>query len=689
MLSLTKYISRSSEAIENTEMAPRTCHGCHGPLNSGHQDYPSGWQRCPLPHWDGCPGGVLGGKAANGSEWKACPEGYEPGARSGTCQGDLKDSELEGSETEGEDNKMGDNRRESGNESYLGDHDENTDDEANELKNLEAANILLKRQLEERERVAKSEHARKLAMLKEENIILTQAMGGDIGGGRPKDLSSKTSASSRLKSKKKKSKTSVMVQEHATRNQLRSSEYRPEDASFYTGINIKGIRKIPALSSEVETLVEKVQQSAPSLDRRPSFVQLRPSPALARAESRNVEDVMVEHEYVYQRLEDGALKKVRVINTPVKANVYSEKSGTCGTLRRHESPVYRHEEDDDPETSSDEECDEEPAHGYRFKWRRDENGEKYFVEEKLVCKSNLHPGMVYRYVKDPATGRSYKRLVWKSDPKKELVPEWVVDPDTGNQVKMLVPKPVNSGKIEENHVSVKADSRNFVTPDSNHTRVFRAKTQSSHLQEEKQGKMPTIIQYARDCPVSWTSKVTSDKLNLGLWCWAYVAELLASRTGQAPPLQQGELEARLQHYLNVLEIALQPGNAAEFDNQSWRVARLYAEKVQQKLERGDSWLGFGAKYGSDSHPHELMAAEKELAFKPKKKDDEKKPKDEKKKTCTTWNSSVVEGKCEYEVQNEGKICNRRHECSWCKDKGKTSLRHQRSFCRLRISAEEQ
>ena len=203
--------------------------------------------------------------------------------------------------------------------------------------------------------------------------------------------------------------------------------------------------------------------------------------------------------------------------------------------------------------------------------------------------------------------------------------------------------------------------------------------------------MPSIIQFARDCPVSWTSKVTSDKLNLGLWCWAYIAELLASRTGQAPPLQQGELEAKLQHCLNVLEIALQPGNSTEFDNQAWRVARLYAEKVQQKLDRGDSWLGFGAKYGTDSHPHELMAAEKELSSRPKKKEDEKlKPtKDEKKKTCTTWNTSAVEGKCDYEVQNDGKSCNRKHECSWCKDKGKSSLRHQRSFCRLRIAAEEQ
>jgi predicted transcriptional regulator len=99
------------------------------------------------------------------------------------------------------------------------------------------------------------------------------------------------------------------------------------------------------------------------------------------------------------------------------------------------------------------------------------------------------------------------------------------------------------------------------------------------------------------------------------------------------------------------------------------------------------------KYGSDSQPHELMAAEKELAPKVvvKKKEEVKlKPKeDSKKRSCTTWNSSSVEGKCEYETQYEGRSCARRHECTWCKDKGKGSLSHQRSFCRLRIAVGEQ
>jgi hypothetical protein len=120
------------------------------------------------------------------------------------------------------------------------------------------------------------------------------------------------------------------------------------------------------------------------------------------------------------------------------------------------------------------------------------------------------------------------------------------------------------------------------------------------------------------------------------------------------------------------------------------VARLYAEKVQQKVERGDTWLGFESRYGSDSQPHELMAAERELAAKiPKKKEKDDPRGSQEKRPCTTWNTSSVEGKCEYEVQNDGRSCSRRHECTWCKEKGKRSLHHQRSFCRQRIAAGDQ
>ena len=55
--------------------------------------------------------------------------------------------------------------------------------------------------------------------------------------------------------------------------------------------------------------------------------------------------------------------------------------------------------------------------------------------------------------------------------------------------------------------------------------------------------------------------------------------------------------------------------------------------------------------------------------------------------CTTWNSSTVEKKCDWMVKNPDKgKCNRRHDCSYCLDKGLGSFNHQKSFCGKRIAA---
>ena len=472
----------------------------------------------------------------------------------------------------------------------------------------------------------------------------------------------------------------------------------------------KGIRKLPGARSEVDDLIDLVQQKAPSLDRRPSFI---PNQTLEHSKKKFVPeqpegDLLLEQGFVFQQGSDGTLRKVRVVPGPVRQSTGS--SGRIGAGGRQ--PVFSDQESD-PETSGDEDCDDEPRPGHKFRWRRDAGGDKYYVEELV---KNTSPEMVYKYVRDVDTGRSYKRLVLKNDPDRELVRQWVIDPNTGKKVQMLVPTTSSSstsrpqsGKQSSGRRGGKGQFSDqpgqfhcsaLVTPESQMLKPLQptfSVAQPSAPTEDKQGKMPNIVTYARNCPIAWTKKVTSDKLNMGLWCWAFVAELLATRTGQAPTLLPGELEARLQHYLNVLEIALQPGSAAEFDNHAWRVARLYAEKVQHKIDRGETWLGFQGRYGADSQPHELMAAEKELApkvyKKPKNEDDKSgfKQKDDKsaKRTCTSWNTSSVEGKCDWEVQNENRACSRRHECSWCKEKGKKSLAHQRSFWRQRIAAGDQ
>ena len=231
--------------------------------------------------------------------------------------------------------------------------------------------------------------------------------------------------------------------------------------------------------------------------------------------------------------------------------------------------------------------------------------------------------------------------------------------------------------------------------------VRKEERQSSFVSGDldKQGKetrLPSLVQFARDCPVSWTTKVTSGGLNPVLFSWAYIAELLATRTGQAPYLQEGELEARLQHFLSVLEVTLQTTTQTDFTSDSWKIARLYHQKVQDKVDAGIySWQQLSDQWGTATLPHELMAANAELAPKGGKKSPEKRlkrrgdndAKTEEKRLCSSWNNSDTRGKCKWEAENEGRKCNRQHYCSWCKSELSQTNSHQKAFCKKRIEKE--
>ena len=226
-----------------------------------------------------------------------------------------------------------------------------------------------------------------------------------------------------------------------------------------------------------------------------------------------------------------------------------------------------------------------------------------------------------------------------------------------------------------------------------------------HDESERQGKgtVPELVHYARECPVHWTSKITTQNMNVVLWSWAYVAQILATRVGQAPAMQDGELEARLQHFLSVLEITLQTSSQSDFPSDAWKVARLYHTKVQQKLDSGvTDWLQMNEQWGASTLPHELMAANAEAGYQPKKAskprgDDSTgkgaasgKSKDDKlKRLCPSWNTSETRGKCWFELEHEGLNCKYTHHCTYCKSKKLNPVNHQRHFCKRRLEDEEE
>ena len=159
------------------------------------------------------------------------------------------------------------------------------------------------------------------------------------------------------------------------------------------------------------------------------------------------------------------------------------------------------------------------------------------------------------------------------------------------------------------------------------------------------------------------------------------------------------MEARLQHFLSVIEVTLQTTSQSDFASDSWKVARLYHQKVQDKVDAGVySWLDLSKQWGTATLPHELMAANAELAPRQAtRKKGEKSPKgrknDDKKgfsqELCFTWNNSNTQGKCKYEVDNKGQKCIKQHYCSWCKAEHNVTSFHQKAFCRKRLEKENE
>ena len=54
----------------------RQCHGCHGPCDASHKGYPTGAERCPLDHYEGCEGGITAGFDRLDQKWRGCPDDF-------------------------------------------------------------------------------------------------------------------------------------------------------------------------------------------------------------------------------------------------------------------------------------------------------------------------------------------------------------------------------------------------------------------------------------------------------------------------------------------------------------------------------------------------------------------------------------------------------------------------------------
>ena len=652
----------------------------------------SGLKQCTLGHYELCPGG-----RKTGPQWTGCPsvdteESDTDGADLGkTFEHDLENKIVNEKLTEENSvnpynvvKTMLDEAKEA-DQIVIDDDDgdgdsESTDDEENKILQseieklriqVESDALKLKADKKEKKRLNRErlerEKAELLRMSKtQQKLSSTRVNGPPVIKGA--DHLHKQAA------------------DLAARQQQEAAVRRAAMQSGTDNITIGKIRSLPGASSEVENLLARLQALVPSLARAPSAPSVsgptfQPSGVLSGPSAQGDE---YDTDFVFH---PGRGKFVPVVHSPVRPKGSSHQhqgGGASGGLV----------DDECDETSADEDCPIEPPPGYCLVWKRDDSGEKYFTQKKV--KQSLD--MVQTYVCDDATGRWYKRNIPRADFDK-------IQPSSG---KLAKPSVNSSTPGYKDHRCSSPSPVPFVRR-GQRTPVASAPTPQADrvpgivpIDPERQGKdnkVPDRVQWARNCPVNWTNKVTSANINVVLWAWSFVAEILATRTGMAPNLESGELEARLQHFCHVLEITLQTSGQADFGGESWAVARLYDKKVQHKVDsRMFSWVQLSSMNHGSSLPHELIAATQELAKKPTDgggrgsgdgKKGGKKDKQEKASwTCPTWNKSETRGKCDWELKNTPQKCQGIHECSWCKAKSLTPVNHQRFFCKKRLEEEE-
>ena len=662
-----------SPSLEST-MAGRTrqCHGCHGPCDESHRGYKTGADKCPLVHYDGCEGGIDEGFDRLDQKWRACPRGY-------VCiEDDLSDEQEDlGSHGFMEDGILGEQCMLNG----LSSVDLSVKGAAGPAVSLgsgfsasksattvtaitssyycsaasttvTASGIGLTMATTEAEGVSTQVTAarQRLLMLRkqrEELEILAELQ-------REEDLEAAQTKKLQEQLKLTKKPVRPRVGDAASRLRVRNQpvDNQTEDYGFYNGLTIPQIRRVPGLASVVEDRVDQVRSDIPSLGRKPNAPLGGPKQQLG-SRMRSTSTV---------RQSGSNVRMQRSNSQPPYVNdlvVLDDEGPPPRPPQVRQAGRRADLLTGDPETDPSDE--EDMGQQLRLVYRRDKNGLKYRAWEPV---QEEQPHVVYEWVTDERTGRQYKQ-------------------------------PVVSERPAPSHGSGLRDHRNS-SVSSQQTRqqlLERAPTFLSLSDSGKEGKSEskqTIVDWARKCPVLWAEKLTFENMNSVAWLWGYISEILEAKRSNADSLQGGVLEAKLQHVLCVLEVCATHSEKTDFDTQGWKIARLYAHKVQAQLDRGlVTWADF-SEFKANPHPSELIAAKQELEQKLRVR---KKPGDEGRKSdrplCTTWNSSKVEGKCDWQVRNPDKgKCNRRHDCNYCLDKGHGTAFHQRSFCTKRISAGE-
>ena len=304
----------------------------------------------------------------------------------------------------------------------------------------------------------------------------------------------------------------------------------------------------------------------------------------------------------------------------------------------------------------------------------------------------------------PVTGRTWqeKVLVGPSSPiKPSFIWEWRIDPLTGERFRVKVQTttgvssansvlPARSQHMFQagaNNVGINLDGSYAQPPGksgmhsdswtSNTGTDSRSINMTGITRIEKNGKKGhRLVDLAKQCPAKWSKQTTSNSISMPLYMWASISELEAALSGRSQQIHETELVGKLRHIKHTLEVCCLNSSSTDYSGYGWLIAKDYAFKVEEEVANGlIEWSDLQAGLRTNTLVLSQMDCPRQSSNKSAK------TKDSDKQLCTTFNKCTTSGKCDYEVANPGRSCQRRHECSWCRNNLGQGNKHQERECR--------
>ena len=92
--------------------------------------------------------------------------------------------------------------------------------------------------------------------------------------------------------------------------------------------------------------------------------------------------------------------------------------------------------------------------------------------------------------------------------------------------------------------------------------------------------------FAKISNFSYSKGVTEKNINLALFSYGSIKHLLLLANGTLPAVSRAEFISRLQHTLNVLDIACLGSQISDFDSHAWRTAKDYDFLTIKEIQEG-------------------------------------------------------------------------------------------------------